>query len=127
MAAAMVFLRTTGTTQGPTTGITSDEITEHPTGEIILQVNGTMAADERWIIEQAMNGSDDWAAVHRTDYPGSSTIDKWQGPHADNRVFGFPVSDSCRYRMRKVAPTSDVRTNATVTAFWTQAQTRLSL
>ena len=140
---AIVFLRSS-TVQGPSTGFVSDEIVSPPNGSIIIQVNGIMEDAERWVIEQAMIGSDDWEAVHRTDAPSAST--EWQGPRNGNRVFVFAVSDACRYRLRKshTDTTAELRYNRGITggiftgrtppnrstgltAFWAEWQTRLSL
>ena len=146
--AATVFLESS-TTQGPATGFVSDEIVAPPNGSIIIQISGIMETAERWVIEQAMIGSNDWEAVHRTD--AGSTTAEWQGPRNLNRTFVFAVSDACRYRLRKIASdtAAEIRYNRAITggtftprppstsavanrasgltAFWAEWQTRLSL
>ena len=74
-----------------------------------------METNERWVIEQAMIGSDDWEPVHRTDF--GSSLAEWQGPRNFNRGFVFAVSDACRYRLRKVASdtTAEIRYNRAIT------------
>ena len=147
---AITFLRSSDQVAANTNiGFLSDEIVGPPNGSIIIQVDGLMETAERWVIEQAMIGSDDWEAVHRTDAPSTNT--EWQGPRAGNRVFVIAVSDACRYRMRKIAsstagelsynraigtgtfparlPNATAPTSRTsgLTAFWAEWQTRLSL
>ena len=126
---AIVFLNSSTAPISP--NFLSDEIVSPPNGSIIIQFNGTMEADERWTIEQAMVGDTAgtaWSAVHRTDTPsGMQTMADWQGPRDANRVFVVAVSDACRYRVRKVAGTAGVTSNQNVTAFWAEWQTRLSI
>ena len=124
---AIIFLNTSTTPMSP--NFLSDEIVAPPNGSIIIQFNGTMEADERWVIEQARIGdtaNTAWSAVHRTDAL-TGTIAEWQGGRDLNRVFVVAVSDSCRYRVRKVSGTAGVTENRNVTAFWAEWQTRLSL
>lgn len=131
--AATVFLRSSD--QAVSGGFVSDEIVSPPNGSLMVQVNGTMEAAERWVIEQARVGDSEWAAVHRTDAPSSST--EWQGPRNNNRIFVFAVSDACRYRLRKVNTDTAAELDynraitgtrtAGLTAFWAEWQTRLSL
>ena len=150
---ATVFLRSSDQEAADTNvGFLSEEIVSPPNGSIIIQVDGLMETAERWVIEQAMVGSDDWEAVHRTDTPsGMQTMADWQGPRASNRVFVVAVSDACRYRLRKVSSTTTgelsynrpittgtfptrppngtapTSRSSGLTAFWAEWQTRLSL
>ena len=148
--AATVFLRSSDQIAADTNvGFLSDEIVSPPNGSIIIQVDGLIETAERWVIEQAMVGSDVWEAVHRTDDPSAST--EWQGPRAGNRVFVVAVSDACRYRLRKIASstpgelsynraittgtfparlpnaTAPTSRSTGLTAFWAEWQTRLSI
>lgn len=120
-------------TQFLSTGQTTSDLIEKPgSGDIIVYFFGAMHADEKWVIEAAMESeipaNRDFRAVHAIDGLDDTgdDINKWLGPRDNDRQFFFPVEKSFVYRARKVfGPTSTVGPNTTVTAYWAIRTTRI--
>ena len=137
---AVRFLEANENVSGP---ITPDGGTA--SGGVIIQFNGTMAADEKWAIEQAEYNADPnalvWQAVHTTDFllathaPGATnqnaTVDRWGGARDGNRVFEVPTAKGYLYRVRLVFKSNTSQnaagtaiTNSTVTASWGEVRVK---